>query len=87
MNQRLYYPRLMLALIAGMGTFVALILALSLPLRAAPARQDFPAGATLIPLGAGQPDDLSRRNAYKALWHALYEGPPPLAWTAVTVTV
>ncbi|MCX7854872.1 MAG: hypothetical protein N2556_02650, partial [Anaerolineae bacterium] len=79
--------RLLLALIFGLIPVVATILFFSLPLRAAPARQDFPAGASLIPLGAGQPDDLSRRNAYKALWHALYEGPPPLAWTAVTVTV
>ncbi|MBC7227875.1 MAG: hypothetical protein H5T61_11700 [Thermoflexales bacterium] len=79
--------RMLQALAFGLIPVIATVLFFSLPLRAAPARHDFPAGATLIPLGAGQPDDLSRRNAYKALWHALYDGPPPLAWTAVTATV
>ena len=83
-------PLLRLSLIAGLGigAVALLLVALSFPLRAAPARYDFPAGETLTPLGAGQPDDLERRNAYKALWHALYHyDHPDLAWTAVTATV
>lgn len=86
-TKRTILPRLLLAFLFGLIPIIATVLLFSLPLRAAPARHDFSTGTTLIPLGAGQPDDLSRRNAYKALWHALYEGPPPLAWTAVTVTV
>ncbi len=80
--------RLLLSFFAGIIPLIAVILAFSLPLRAAPTDYEFPAGATLTPLGAGQPDDLSRRNAYKELWHALYHHDhPDLAWTAVTATV
>ena len=72
----------------GAGAVVLLLIALSSPLRAASTRCDFPAGETLTPLGAGQPDDLQRRNAYKALWHALYHHDhPDLAWSAVASTV
>lgn len=81
-------PRLIPAFIFGLIPVIATLLFFSLPLRAAPARHDFPAGATLVPLGAGQPNDLARRNAYKELWHALYtHDHPDLAWTAVTATV
>ncbi len=80
--------RLLLIAVLGVGAVALLLVALSLPLRAAPARYDFPAGETLTPLGAGQPDDLQRRNGYKALWHALYHHDhPDLAWTADTATV
>jgi hypothetical protein len=70
-------------------TAVALLVAaLSSPMWAAPTRYGFPAGQTLTPLGAGQPDDAGRRNAYKALWQALYGGSHPnLAWTVATATV
>lgn len=81
-------PRLLFPFTAGVILVIALILALSPSLQAAPARTDFPAAMPLIPIGAGQPDDLSRRNAYKELWHALYaHDHPDLAWTAVTATV
>jgi len=71
----------------GAGAVALLLVALSLPSRAAPA-YDFPAGDTLTPLGVGQADVLERRNAYKLLWRALYyRDHPDLAWTAVTVTV
>ena len=80
--------RLLLAFTAGVVLVIAIILAFSLPLRAAHIKSDFPAGATLTPLGAGQPNDLYCRNAYKELWHALYyHDRPELAWTAVTATV
>ncbi len=72
----------------GIGAVALLLIALAAPLRAAPTRYDFPAGETLTPLGAGQPDDLPRRNAYKTLWHALYHHDhSDLAWTAVTASV
>jgi len=83
-------PLLRVCLVAGLGlgALALFLVALSLPLKAAPTRCQFPPGQTLTPLGAGQPDDLQRRNAYKALWHTLYEHDEiPLAWTAVTATV
>jgi len=80
--------RLLLITILALGGVALLLTALSLPLRAAPARYDFPAGEILTPLGAGQPDNIKRRDAYKELWHALYHcDHPDLAWTAVTATV
>ncbi len=80
--------RLAAVVLLGAGTVVLLLLALSSPLRAASTRCDFSAGERLTPLGAGQPDDLQRRNAYKALWHALYHHDhPDLAWSAVTANV
>jgi len=80
--------RLLLVATLGVGAVALLLATLSLTLRAAPLQYDFQAGETLSPLGAGQPDDLQRRNAYKALWHALYNNDhPDLAWTAVTATV
>ncbi len=88
MHTKVMIPyRPLLALTFGLIPLIATVLFFSLPLRAAPSDYEFPAGATFTPLGAGQPDDLARRNAYKALWRALYSGPPPLAWTAVTATV
>ena len=79
--------RFALALISGLILLFTVILLFSLPLHAARPQYDAPAGETLTPLGAGQPNDLARRNAYKALWHDLYHHHPALAWTAVTVTV
>ncbi len=80
--------RPLLAFLFGLILVIAAVLLFSLPLRASPARYDAPAGETLTLLGAGQPNDLARRNAYKELWHALYtHDHPDLAWTAVTVTV
>jgi hypothetical protein len=80
--------RLLLVVGLGAGAVALLLAALSLPLRAAPTNYAFPAGETLTPLGAGQPDELQRRNAYKELWHRLYtHDRPDLAWTAVTATV
>jgi len=80
--------RLLLITGLGVGAVALLLVALSLPLRAAPARYEFPAGETLTPLGVVQTDTLKRRNAYKALWQALYHHDhPDLAWTAVTATV
>ncbi len=70
------------------GAMALLLIALTFPLRAAPTRCDFSTGGTLTPLGVGQPDNLQRRNAYKALWQALYyHDHPDLAWSAVTATV
>ena len=80
--------RLLLIVASAAGAVALLLIALSPALRAAPARYDFPAGEILTPLGAGQPDDVARRNAYKDLWHTLYhDDHPDLAWTAVTATV
>ena len=80
--------RLLLITGLGIGAVALLLVAVSYPLRAAPARYDFSAGETLTPLGAGQSGDLQRRNAYKALWQALYHHDhPDLAWTAITATV
>ena len=80
--------RLLLIASLGIGAVALLLVALSYPTRAAPSRYDFAAGQTLTPLGAGQPDTLQRRNAYKGLWQALYhDDHPDLAWTAVTATV
>ena len=80
--------RLSLIVALALGGVALLLVTLSPSLRAAPARYDFPAGETLTPLGAGQPDDLQRRNAYKELWRALYhDDHPDLAWSAVTATV
>ena len=80
--------RVFLVTSLGVGAVALLLLTLSLPLQAAPTCYDFPAGRVLTPLGAGQPDHLQRRNAYKDLWHALYHHDhPDLAWTAVTATV
>ncbi|MDY6878124.1 MAG: hypothetical protein SWK90_18230 [Chloroflexota bacterium] len=80
--------RLAAVFLMGTGAVVLLLLALSSPLRAAFTRCDLSAGETLTPLGAGQPDDLQRRNAYKSLWHALYHHDhPDLAWSGITATV
>jgi hypothetical protein len=80
--------RLLLVSALAVGAVVLLLTALSLTLLAAPTRYDFPAGKTLTPLGAGQADAISRRNAYKSLWNALYHHDhPDLAWTAATATV
>ncbi len=85
---RTFIPwRFALALISGFILLCATVLLFSLPLHAARPQYDAPAGEILTPLGAGQPTDLARRNAYKGLWHALYHHHPALAWTAVTVTV
>ncbi|MGC8947360.1 MAG: hypothetical protein ACP5N6_14520 [Anaerolineae bacterium] len=86
-TKRAILHRMAPAIIFGLIPLIATVLFFSLPLRAAPSDYEFPAGATLIPLGAGQPNDLARRNAYKELWRAFYNGPPSLAWTAVTATV
>lgn len=89
MRKRTVSPhRPILAFVLGLILVIATVLLFSLSLRAAPAHYDAPAGETLTPLGAGQPNDLARRNAYKELWRALYhDDHPALAWTAVTVTV
>ena len=80
--------RLFLIVTLALGGVALLLMALSPPLRAAPARYDFSPGETITPLGAGQPDDLQRRNAYKDLWRSLYhDDHPDLAWSAVTATV
>jgi len=80
--------RLSVVFLLGAGAVALLLIALASPLRAAPTHCDFSAGETLTPLGAGQPDDLQRRNAYKSLWHALYHHDhPDLSWSAVNATV
>ncbi|RLC77375.1 MAG: hypothetical protein DRI61_11670, partial [Chloroflexi bacterium] len=80
-------------LLLGVGGFIALLLLMSIltqPATAVPplSPQDytFASGGTLTPLGAGQPNDTQRRNAYEALFHAIYNR-AELYWTAVTVTV
>lgn len=80
--------RLLLGAGIAAGAVALLLIALSPGLQAAPADYPFTAGEKLTPLGAGQTDMFSRRNAYKALWHALYHHDhPDLAWTAITATV
>ena len=80
--------RLAAAVALGVGIIGIVWLTLSFPLWAASPQYEAPAGQTVVPLGAGQPDVVRRRNAYEALWHRLYYGDhPDLAWTAVTATV
>ena len=80
--------RLVAILGLGFGSFLLLLILITPSLRAAPDEYAFSAGEHLTPLGAGQSTDLHRRNAYKELWHGLYEHDhPDLAWTAITATV
>ncbi len=88
-------------IISALATVVValLLVALATPLYAVRDAYQVAGGTVFTPLGAGQPDDLQRRNAYKALWHALYHGDRPvgaeaptglrsdLDWSAVTATV
>ncbi len=81
-------PRLFLVIALGVGTLALLLITLTPSLQAAPSRYDFTPGTQLTPLGAGQSTDLTRRNAYKALWEALYgHNTADLAWTVITTTV
>jgi hypothetical protein len=98
---RVFRSVVIASLLLGAGALVLLALASSPPARAAwPKEGDtplshatsqsavahaYPAGATLVPMGSGQADALSRRAAYLALWQAIAER-RSLAWLAVTTT-
>ena len=70
-------------------TLVVVTVTASLPARAntlaARADYTFPAGIELVPMGAGQPDYISRREAYKALWAGIYRRDDQ-SWMAVAAS-
>jgi hypothetical protein len=77
------------ALVFGLWSVIQAMLtapssARAVPPSASPALA-YPPGQHIVPFGAGQPDALSRREAYKALWQAIYDR-LPLAWTAISTT-
>jgi len=52
---------------------------------AARADYTFPTSVELVPMGAGQPDYISRREAYKALWAGIYRRDDQ-SWMAVAAS-